>query len=720
MKIFLILLGVFLKQQFGLSAAYDRYVRRKEALWQPFLALAGFIGVGYLLLTFYLRLLNSLHNVSVQLNQPGMIVLLGFLLAQMIVLVFGLFYLISIFYFSHDLELLVPLPIPPQIILGAKLGLVVISEYLTVIPLTLPPLIIYGLKQEAGLLYWLLSPIIMLLLPLLPLGLAGIAIVLLMRFTRLAHRPDTVRVILMLIFFGITIAVSSISAFFDSRGVVPDEVARLLSGGPNSLLSIVGRRFPPALWGALALVEPGAKAGLNLAMFLLITALSLAGLWFVARHSFYQGLLGSGAVPKKKSRQASGPLEREMLISPRPVLAALVSREWLLIIRNPIFAMTAAQALIIPPLLLFIAVISGNSLAQLRQLAALPEFQLWGTLGFAGLVAINPIIASIPATAISREGMLFWISQVIPVAPRIQLLAKLVFTLVIAAVIGALMAVVLIPLGLPAKAAGIGLILGIIFAVPLAALSIAVDTLWPRLNWVSPQQAMKGNTNNLIVMALIAGLAYLLIRAALFMNKSGWDMSYIISAMGIIFLLLGVGAIAVMYRLAPLLYLQQSCGIGKGAETTAPARVRDGGKLRIRFSLWDLFYRYGRIILTGLTIIGLAIFLGREFIMGVTLEYEFGPDYVKFQNVVIPYEELVEVRLLEEVPPLSNRVGTSIGNYRSGTFTVEGIGRGRVVADDRTKPALVLFTNKGFYIITPDNAAERYKEIMEKTERMAE
>lgn len=84
------------------------------------------------------------------------------------------------------------------------------------------------------------------------------------------------------------------------------------------------------------------------------------------------------------------------------------------------------------------------------------------------------------------------------------------------------------------------------------------------------------------------------------------------------------------------------------------------------------------------------------------------------RGITIPYEEITDVQYFERLPSLSMRVGESIGSRRNGTFTVAGVGRGKVYAKDITQPALIIFTEKTFYAITPENAQQFMAQIEER------
>lgn len=687
------LLATTLKQHFGWSVWRDKYIRRKQDLWQPPLFLLIAIGIAAPLFMLYMRILNSTYAMSVQMNQPGLILLLGFTAAQAMVLFFGIFYLISVFYFSKDLELLVPLPLSPTAIMSSKLVTVLLSEYLTVLPLALPPFILYGVRQGMGFSYWLLGVFLTLLLPLLPLALASICTVLLMHFTRLARRPDTVRVISsLLLVAGIVILQTKVVSIEND----PDELMRLLVQGPNSLLSLIGKRFPPALWGAQALIEDGWMAARQFILYLSSTLFSGVALWAISRRFFYQSLLINATTAPTRHKHA-----RQRLSPQRPAWVALVQREWQLLIRDPIFALTAAQALIIPPLLLGIALFSGSSVVQIRTLITMPAVQIWIGLGLAALIAINPVMSSVPASSVSREGRLFWISRTIPTPATTQLLAKLILCELLTITGGVLIIAILIWLGVPSAVAATGLALGLLYAISLNALAMCVDVIWPQLEWTNPQQAMKGNNNNLVAFLLTGGLTYLLARVAIWGYKAGWSPDSITVAMSVIFLVLAVISVILLFHLGRALY-------------NPVTQLSTNSKSRS--SIGSLFRQKGRTIIIIAAIAAFVLFTGRELLMGVKLEYTFGPDSIKFGNTTISYVEITELQYLEQIPRLSNRVGTSAGNYASGTFTVEGIGRGYVFAKDVTQPALLIRTEETFYIITPENAAQHYREVQEKLE----
>ena len=124
-------------------------------------------------------------------------------------------------------------------------------------------------------------------------------------------------------------------------------------------------------------------------------------------------------------------------------------------------------------------------------------------------------------------------------------------------------------------------------------------------------------------------------------------------------------------------------------------------------------------IKTGLNIVVL-IGVGIYFIFAFTnMNYEYtlndqGVTITRGKGIDIAFTDIIDVQYFEKLPALSNRVGESIGNRRNGTFTVAGIGRGKVYATDINQPGIIIFAADTFYVITPPDAQDFFNKIQAK------
>mgnify|MGYP000870023652 FL=1 len=133
-------------QTFGLSVLKQKYFKRISQVWKP----VGFLLLmGLALMPFEIGLIgffNQFYTLLETTNQEPVLLTMAVLGGQLMVLLFGLFYLLSTFYFSGDLKLLLPLPLRPRDIIGAKMAVVLASEYLTLLPFIAPIFIVYGIR----------------------------------------------------------------------------------------------------------------------------------------------------------------------------------------------------------------------------------------------------------------------------------------------------------------------------------------------------------------------------------------------------------------------------------------------------------------------------------------------------------------------------------------------------------------------------------------------
>ncbi|HSL93828.1 MAG TPA: PH domain-containing protein [Bacillota bacterium] len=117
------------------------------------------------------------------------------------------------------------------------------------------------------------------------------------------------------------------------------------------------------------------------------------------------------------------------------------------------------------------------------------------------------------------------------------------------------------------------------------------------------------------------------------------------------------------------------------------------------------------ITIVALIGVGIAAFISVNF------NYVLSEEAViisRGSGITIPFAEMTDVRYFDRLPALSNRVGTSLGKIRSGTFTVAEVGRGSVYAKDFTRPAVIIFTAGTFYAITPEDARAFYEQVVQK------
>jgi ABC-2 type transport system permease protein len=223
-----------LRSNFGLAVLKHRLFKEKKDRWLvPFIGLAG-LGVVPM---FYgvVLLVQNIYGVLKPMGQERALLSLGFLAGQFLILIFGIYYVISAFYFSRDLELLIPLPLRPGEVMTSKFAVIVINEYLTVAAVVLPIVITFGVLARGGVGYWVNAALVYLALPVIPLAVVSLLVVAMMRFINVSRKKDALiligSILLIMLALGLQIVLGrtagnggpeasaqAIAAFFTSTG----------------------------------------------------------------------------------------------------------------------------------------------------------------------------------------------------------------------------------------------------------------------------------------------------------------------------------------------------------------------------------------------------------------------------------------------------------------------------------------------------------------------
>jgi ABC-2 type transport system permease protein len=545
MSKFLALFRAGLKANFGLSLVRYRIIKQKKDLWLvPAIAL-GIVGIGPLFY-YYLRLIRSIYQLLEPMHQQYALLTLGFLTGQLFILLFGLFYVISAFYFSKDLELLIPLPVRPFQVMMSKFGVILANEYLTVALLVLPVLVYFGVLARAGVMYWVEAALIYLFLPVIPLALVSLLIIVLMRFVNLGRKKDALIVVgsIFLIVMGMSLQ------FWLNRssGAAPDPQAMVkFFVSPDSLLNKIGARFPPSIWATKALAGGFSASGLaHLFLFAGTSLLLLVGMVAGAEALFYRGLVGLGESGRRRSISWTDMSQR--VSSGRHPVRAVLAREWRLMNRTPIFLLNGVLTVVIIPVVILLMATAGSSQSDFASLfKLLNSTQVLGVvLASAAFMTVCGTLNGTSSSTFSREGSQFWISKVIPASPREQVTAKFLHSYIIALLgIAAGSAVLLLQFHIRLALYAVALALALAAAFVLTAVGMTIDLARPLLDWTNPQKAIKQNLN--VLLAFLADIAILtiLVFFCIGLGKLGMRGGSILAVLGL--LLVSLSAFSWMF-----------------------------------------------------------------------------------------------------------------------------------------------------------------------------
>ncbi|MCX6564094.1 MAG: hypothetical protein NTU60_10890 [Candidatus Aminicenantes bacterium] len=549
------LVRVGLKANFGLSILHYRIFKEKKDRWIVLVVALAAIGLGPTIYG-YLRLLKIIYEMLLPLGQQQAVLAFGVLSGQMLVLLFGLYYVISAFYFSRDLEMLIPLPLKPVEVMASKFAVILVNEYLTIAVFVLPVVVYFGILSKAGLPYWVNGILVYLLLPVIPLSIVSLLVIGMMRIVNLSRKKDALIIIGSLILIAAGIGLQFV--FSRSVGSHPDPQAMLhFFTSPDSLLKRVGAVFPPSVWATQALA--GGFSGAGLRNLLLLIGVSLAlfyGILVLAERLFYKGLIGIGETAGRKKALSREELGRRVSSGRRPV-RAIFAREWRIMNRTPIFLLNGVLVVILVPILFVIMARAGggrgdNALILKALTSAKP---LLVTLISACFMAVSGSLNGTASSTFSREGSQFWMSKVIPVSPREQVTAKFLHSYIIALLgiaASSIVLVLMMRLRIDDLLPAFGL--AIVASVTLTAVGMIIDLSRPLLDWTNPQKAIKQNLNVLFGFLADAGILVILGYLLSFLMKAGISRNGLLAVLYVVLLVLATVSAEILLKLADRRY----------------------------------------------------------------------------------------------------------------------------------------------------------------------
>jgi ABC-2 type transport system permease protein len=552
MRKFIYLLKVNLRVNFGLSSLKHRlFVEKKDTWVVPLIALS-LLGIIPLFLG-YLRVIKGLYQGLEMMNQQYAVLTMAIMMGQLIILVFGTYYMMAAFYFSKDLEILVPLPLRPYQIMASKFGVILVNEYLTVLPIVAPVFIYYGILSKASLGYWLLSLCIYILLPIIPMAISAILVIIMMRFVNVSRKKDFLVVVGSLLLLTFILAVQLGMNRLMMRGG-EEKIIKMLMG-EDGIIKLIGNRFPPSVWASKAMAFGFSAKGLgNFFGFAALSGGLLAGLLIIGEKLFYQGLIGGREFAAKKKSISSKEMDKNFSTQGSPI-RAIFMREVKMMNRTPVFLL---NGVLVPLLIPFIMIISmsfsgdsGNPVEQLKQMVN--PFNINMAAVLLAIFACNT--GGTASTTLSREGRQFWLSKVIPVSYRDQVTAKLLHSYAISS-LGLITIIIALVVVFESSISSIliVLILAMLGNFALSVLAIIIDLSRPMLTWTDPQKAMKQNLNVFIFMLIefgvIGALAFL--NYKILINLDSW---IIYSINGGLFTILSILGYNYLIKKAPEKYL---------------------------------------------------------------------------------------------------------------------------------------------------------------------
>lgn len=475
--------------------------------------------------------------------------------------VFGINVIINIFYFSNDIENLIPLPLKPREIVSAKFAYSLLSENIMEFILILGACVGFMSAKGFSLTGVITSIIGILTVPIIPLAYCGIIAVIFMYFTHSVKNRDFLNKITgigtAVLIVGALVALVSISGFN------PDAIVTSLASADNGFLNVMNFIFPhiPLMMDSIS-----SESVYQLLLYLLANVIFVAVFLFLASKMYIKGVSDINTTKSKRSKSiASQAVEKS---TQKGVFASYLKKEFLILFRTPPFFMDCIAINLLWPVFMAVIMILQGSTNFLSgtltpYLAGDQKSITVITVAAVVISALVTAINSIASSAISREGKHFQFMRYIPVTLRVQLNAKALTSIIISGSVMVLYVIafniycailadsfnpfvfIVIPL--------IHILLSLICVVFVTYLGIFLDTINPKLVWDDEINALRGNYNTVINAAIIIAITAAICAISL----------VLLWIFGVEPVIINLGLVIVMYVLA--VFAQRLC-LSKGVK----------------------------------------------------------------------------------------------------------------------------------------------------------
>ena len=485
-----------------------------------------FIPVAFFVGFMVYALTNGLVNLGGEDSVSAGLALMLHIVALFSV-VFGFSVVMSVFYFSSDLNYLLPLPISPMKIIGAKLASTMISENVMECILVFSALagfmIGYGFNPPAGgginAVSFIAAVFGVLTFPVLPICYCAIICLILMYFSKFLKNKD--RVGKLTAFSSLAILIVLVVCLNLSNGFDTNVFVNQLISDDLKIINILDKIFVnvPLLSHAMA------GNLISLLLYIAVNAASVGVVLLLASKLYFPAVLslGGGEGAAKSSENMGEKPDSQLKQSSH--LMTYFKKEIKILFRTPAYMSNCIGINLIWPIFIYLFFVLqkqsnflGDFIDNLH--SADEEAVLYTTLAVFGSSVILTALNCLASSAVTREGRHFEVMKYMPVDIMTQLNSKALVSIVVSGIgliiyIVTAFAIIHVDFRLTIYC----VLLSILAVVYSTYLGIYIDTINPKLVWEDEVNALRGNYHvfynmalEIIVTAIICTLSIVVFR----------------------------------------------------------------------------------------------------------------------------------------------------------------------------------------------------------------
>lgn len=496
MKKIISLTNVFIKEFYQNLDIFDKekkkFNKRSMFFWLVAIIFFGITYVSYEVITFL-----------VDVGQPEIFLNLYFFILTMLLLFQVILVCANIFFFSKDIEKVLPMPIKPVELLLAKLNTLLCMLYISEGIFGLLPLTLYGLLTHANFLFYFWEVLILAVFPILLAVAVATLLLIIMRFAKFIRNKDVFQLLITVILI-IMVCIIETKAFNGVFSIKTDEQALEQFSNFSQKAEQVGKYFliiNPSI--AILTNLSNVTAVVSFLKLIFYNGIGIAIFLLIGKMTYLKDILKNIVSYTKKKRKNIQVEKNTKYLSKGK---SYVKKEFKMLIREPIFFMQCVFPVIIilvtVILLILVLVPVVEQVMQdetIRSAMAGLSFNAEVVCDILIVLQVLFSISSISLTAISREGKNATFIKYVPIELYKQFLYKNVPQIVLNLIVSV---VVLSMIWYFAPAIPI-LYLFLVFIISVfinlinSYLMLIVDLRRPNLDWDTEYAVVKKSDNKL-------------------------------------------------------------------------------------------------------------------------------------------------------------------------------------------------------------------------------
>lgn len=496
-----------IKKDLGFYTDIKALKHDKKALGKY--AAYAFLGLIIVLYVFlFQKYLMSAYEMFIAKGMYAELLTLGFFAFIMVIALFNIPTIIASIYYSNDMKILMRLPFTIKGILNAKIISRIFSSLFYAILITIPIIVKLGITTNQNILFYLKSFIAILFISTITISIIMFIIIHIMRFVATnAFLKKALKYVSTILYFILVVGFQ-----FVFQEMIENFNTSLIIGFTNDMKKYTNIIFPQINLANKFILDNGF---MQLLYLTLMALLGVGIIYVVVNLSYKQFLVGATSTTtdaKKKIKKYD--------FKENSVIKELIIKELKNIISNPgymvnklAFGLIVPAAIVVP---LFVKKdISLNLLNEYlnmfnERFLSETNIAIAMTIYFSIVMAIiNATGSELTSTTFSREGKSIWLTKVLPINIKDQILSRIIASVIIS-MISAIPMILILSYIISFNIIYMFIIVFtfLIISIFMSCICLPFGILFSNTKWDNPMKAIKSGIGAIIPLVgfILAGL----------------------------------------------------------------------------------------------------------------------------------------------------------------------------------------------------------------------